>query len=287
MGDFRKKILQSVISEREEQELRRLWREAFEEEEAYLEYYHRNFLRKNRIWTLWDGDVLASMIHVNPYQIWQDNRILPGAFLVGVATDERYRRQGCMRILMEDVLDTLRSEGLVFAYLLPAKEEYYLPFGFATVGTQHSWTKKKNGEQDPFSGLSMFGRTETWSCLSNPAGMELVELADFYNQWLKEHYRSFVWRDKAYFSRRQEETQALSGCLYRLQESGRITGVASLAQEESLWRLYDVAGDDLLERLKQSPDWLKEEKPLKIMIKWFKKPDMPEEWLPFAVEELT
>ena len=191
MGDFTKKILQTVISEWEEKELRRLWREAFEEEEAYLDYYHRHFLRMNRIWTLWDGDALVSMLHVNPYRIWQGDRILPGAFIVGVATDNRYRRQGCMRILMEDALETLKAEGLMFAHLLPVKEEYYLPFGFTTVGEQHGWIRKRDGEHlEPFEDPAMFGRTERWLPMAAPAEMQMVELADFYNQWLKAHYSS-------------------------------------------------------------------------------------------------
>lgn len=287
MEDYQLKVLQAVISEREERELRRLWREAFQEEETYLDCYHRQNLRRNRIWTLWDGETLVAMLHANPYRIWQGSRIMPGCFLVGVATDARYRRQGCMRQLMDAALAALKAEGVPFVHLLPAREEYYRDFGFQTVGTQHAWVKKRGTEADPFLEETMWGRTERWMRMDDPDWMELVEVADFYNQWLKGRSAAFVWRDGDYFRRRWEESAALGGCLYRLQESGRITGAAALEQTEEQWRLYDVAGDELIAALERSRGWEPEAQPLKIMIKWLKKPEDPQEWLPFTAEELT
>lgn len=139
---YEMKVLKDEISTGEEQELRRLWKEAFEEEDAYLDYYHRNHLRHNRVWTLWDGDRLISMLHANPRRLWVNGTLTDSCFIVGVATDPSYRRRGCMGRLMNAALRTLQKEGMDFVYLLPAKEEYYLPFGFQTVGTQHAWRRR-------------------------------------------------------------------------------------------------------------------------------------------------
>ena len=50
--------------------------------------------------------------------------------IVGVATDEEYRRQGVMRELLVKTFQELRSRGELFTYLMPADENYYLPFDF-------------------------------------------------------------------------------------------------------------------------------------------------------------
>ena len=86
---YEMKLLQKEISVKEEQELRRLWREAFEDEEAYLDFYHRYHLRRNRIWTLWDGERLVAMLHANPYQVQVNGTLLQSCFIVGIATDRR------------------------------------------------------------------------------------------------------------------------------------------------------------------------------------------------------
>ncbi len=138
---YEMKLLQKEISKREEQELRRLWQEAFEEEEAYLDFYHRYHLHHNRIWTLWDGERLIAMLHANPYQIQVNGALLQSCFIVGIATDPRYRRKGCMGRLMNTALRTFQKEGMDFVYLVPQNELAYLPFGFQTIGEQHTWRR--------------------------------------------------------------------------------------------------------------------------------------------------
>ena len=138
---YEMKLLQKEISVKEEQELRRLWREAFEDEEAYLDFYHRYHLRRNRIWTLWDGECLVAMLHANPYQVQVNGTLLQSCFIVGIATDRRYRRKGCMGRLMNTALRAFQKEGMDFVYLIPQNELSYLPFGFQTVGEQHTWRR--------------------------------------------------------------------------------------------------------------------------------------------------
>ena len=138
---YEMKVLQQEISAKEEQELRRLWREAFEEEEAYLDFYHRYHLRHNRIWTLWDGERLVAMLHANPYQVQVNGTRMQSSFIVGIATDRRYRRKGCMGRLMNAALRTFQKEGMDFVYLVPQNELFYLPFGFQTIGEQHAWRR--------------------------------------------------------------------------------------------------------------------------------------------------
>lgn len=180
---YEMRVLSREIKKWEEQELRRLWKEAFREEEAYLDFYHSFNLKNNRIWTLWDGERLISMLHANPYRILVKGTLYDSYFIVGVATEERYRRKGCMGRLMKAALRTFQKEGIEFVYLLPAKEEYYLPFGFRTVGTQHAWMRPiekgevvvwEAGEEEQmlpgFLGLPGAERNRLTGTLSLPGG---------------------------------------------------------------------------------------------------------------------
>ena len=48
-----------------------------------------------------------------------------GAYIYAVCTRRRYRGMGVMRTLLTDVLGILRSRGMSFAFLVPARREYF------------------------------------------------------------------------------------------------------------------------------------------------------------------
>jgi len=287
---YEMRVLQTEISESEERELRRLWSESFEEEAGYAEYYHRYHLRQNRIWTLWDGERLISMLHANPHRIQVRGVEKESYFIVGVATEENYRRQGCMRRLMEAALETFRQEGIEFVYLLPAREEYYLPFGFEAIGTQTAWRRpltaygegiweneKEFSEVLAASDLSRIVREE-----------ELRQLGEYANAWLTEHAAAYVGRDVAYYQKRMDEGLAMGGDLYLLtQADGKRAGAAMLGREPGYWCLYDVIGEGLIGALEESTDWEQIPEQQKIMVCWLAETGQPQDLVPFVMEELA
>ena len=70
------------------------------------------------------------MLHLNPYRLFVRGKEVDAHYIVGVATDEEYRRQGVMRELLADTFHRLRERGEMFTYLMPADRDYYLPFDF-------------------------------------------------------------------------------------------------------------------------------------------------------------
>lgn len=297
-NQYEMRVLQTEISEWEEQELRRLWGESFEEEAGYAEYYHCYHLRQNRIWTLWDGERLISMLHANPHQIQMQGEQKKSYFIVGVATEESYRRQGCMRQLMEAALETFRQEGIEFVYLLPAKEEYYLPFGFEVIGTQNAWRRPltvgeegiwKN-EQESSEVLAALrplphGQSELSQTVREK---ELRQLSEYANTWLAERASAYVWRDAAYYRKRMVEGLAMGGDLYLLnRDGGRKAGAAMLGREPGYWCLYDVIGEELIEALETSDVWEQMPEQQTIMVCWLGGENHREALVPFVMEELA
>ena len=108
---------------------RNLWRQCFHDPEAYEEFYFDNVYPNNRVYFEED----KGMLHLNPYlcHVGMKERILH--YIVGVATDERYRRCGIMRNLLQRALLDMREEQEPFTYLMPADVRYYEPFGFVSA----------------------------------------------------------------------------------------------------------------------------------------------------------
>lgn len=76
-----------------------------------------------------DG-MIRGMLHLNPYELLIGKDAVDAHYIVGVATDEEFRRQGVMRELLTDTFSRLRRQGEMLTYLMPADEAYYIPFDF-------------------------------------------------------------------------------------------------------------------------------------------------------------
>lgn len=117
-------------------QVRALWKECFHDTEAYMDFYFSWKTRDNVIYGLYDEDKLISMVHLNPYQLSVNGDKIDSYYIVGVATDALYRKRGLMRKLLIAAMQQMYNQKVPFTYLMPAKEEIYLPFDFRIVTTQ-------------------------------------------------------------------------------------------------------------------------------------------------------
>ena len=111
-----------------------MWEDNFHDPVSYADFYFSEVYGKNEVLlnqeTQADDDVVKGMLHLNPYTLHVKGQPAQAKYIVGVATDEEYRRQGVMRELLVKTFQELRGRGEVFTYLMPADENYYLPFDF-------------------------------------------------------------------------------------------------------------------------------------------------------------
>ncbi len=133
------------------------------------------------------------MLHINRYlcSVFGCQMELP--YIVGVATKDTCRRQGVMRNTLERVLHDLECQNVPFAYLMPAKEEYYYDFGFRKVSEWQTCEVKPDIEpkkKDFFfvSYEDMKGRGDLWHNV-------LTQI----HTTLQEKYDIFAVHDEAYF----------------------------------------------------------------------------------------
>lgn len=109
-----------------------LWQRNFQDPVPYADFYFDQYYGRNRVLLHQDQEdqVINGSIHLNPYRLNVRGKTFSGSYLVGIATDEEYRRQGIMRTMLRETFARLREEGAPFTYLMPADEAYYLPFDF-------------------------------------------------------------------------------------------------------------------------------------------------------------
>lgn len=111
-----------------------MWEDNFHDPVSYANFYFNEVYGKNEVLLneemSADENIVKGMLHLNPYTLHVKGQQAEVKYIVGVATDEEYRRQGVMRELLVKIFQELRSRGELFTYLMPADENYYLPFDF-------------------------------------------------------------------------------------------------------------------------------------------------------------
>lgn len=161
------------LPQEEKERSRALYEEMFPEDgPAYTDAYYRIKGACNRILVLEEQGKLISMLHLNPYRFWMRGELTDANYVVAVATRPQYRHQGCMRALLTRALGDLYEERQPFAFLMPASEAIYRPFGFRWMGNE-----------------------------------DFRELSAMPPERLSEACDLFVWKDAAYFEQQVPEEE--------------------------------------------------------------------------------
>ena len=192
---------------------RKLWEEIFTEDSPqFLDYYYSVKIRDNEIYVIEDGDEIVSMVHLNPYEMYVNNQIYQTHYIVAVATDVRYRKQGLMRKLLNHVMQVMSDRGEPFTFLMPAAEAIYKPFGFGFIYEQKS--EKVVGKKSCDTMLEVIPAKEEYC----------REIADFANGYLQK-YDVVTQRSEEYYKRLLAEQKSEGGGILIAKHNGIITGI--------------------------------------------------------------
>ena len=120
-----------------------LWRDSFSDEnEMSTNFYFMNRYDLQNTYILKNNDTLVSMLQIVPYTIIINHQETLAYFILGVATNKNYQKQGMMKKLMNYVLSLPKfadSKIMLQAY----HSEIYYSFGF-TEKYFHKITKIDN-----------------------------------------------------------------------------------------------------------------------------------------------
>lgn len=205
------------LSLEEHAKTRKLWEEIFTEDTSeFLDYYYSVKTKENEIYVIEDGDKIVSMLHLNPYEMRIYDKIYQTHYIVAVATDEKYRKQGLMRQLLNHAMQVMADRGEPFTFLMPAAETIYKPFGFKFVYEQKQG--KINGRRYGDASL----------VIENAEAPDCNAIADFANQMLQE-YDIVTWRTVSYYQTLLSELASEDGGILLAKRNGQIEGVFGYA----------------------------------------------------------
>ncbi|MEE1312832.1 MAG: GNAT family N-acetyltransferase [Lachnospiraceae bacterium] len=217
----------------QENSFRKMWKTVFGDTERYIDFYYKNMYSKNQVMAAQNQKEIVGMIHLNPYKMQVGKERLDLHYIVGVATLEKYRRQGIMREMLLRCMSDMAKNNEVFTYLMPANKAYYEPFDFAFVQSFASEEIKSCKYQD--------------NSRLQPLKKELYKSAcEFLNGYLRKHYKVYTWIDEKYLNQLWEECLCEDGEILVLQECGKVKGFCCYGQEDKIY-IRQMFADDILQ----------------------------------------
>ncbi len=195
------------------EDIRKLWDKSFDDPEGFSDYYFDKVCSYNKILSAYSDEQLVGMIHLNPYKVYYDGKMVDTYYVVGVAVARRFRGNGIMKQMINRVVQDVQTEGVPFVFLMPKLEEYYISSGFEKVYNtrQLEYTVVDDEEfereiSDCYASLMLY--TEHLSEI----GDDLFDkIADNINDNLKTKYNTFCYRDEEYLKTMVEEHKCQNG----------------------------------------------------------------------------
>lgn len=191
---------------------RELWEEIFvEDSKEFLDYYDRWKYAENECYGIFDGERLVSMMQLNPYEMQIKGAVLvKSRYIIAVATREEYRHRGMMAALLKESLGGMRRQGMPFAFLMPAAEAIYHPFGFRYFYESNVGMLKLCEEDGTKSGTGLSVRSAVPS--------DIPGLAAFAEEIQPELFDCYTRRDSHYYEMLLCELATEAGGLLLLTE---------------------------------------------------------------------
>ncbi|MGN0395149.1 MAG: GNAT family N-acetyltransferase [Coprococcus sp.] len=224
----------SILDKTWSGQIRKLWKEAFDDSESYMDFYYQYVYPDNVVFGAYDKNKLVSMIHLNPYSVMFEGREMTLHYIVGVATDEEYRKQGVMKTLMLKCCEYLKSLGEPFTYLMPENEIYYAGMGFcryedSVIVPIKSYEKMMQCHQDNENGKQL-NNYEKDICIKSVSDVYEHDLERFnYDLYLR--YDLFAVHDSRYMELLDRQCRAENGEAYVLYKSGAIQAVFGFMED--------------------------------------------------------
>lgn len=139
------------------EELKQLWKDTFGDTDTYLDLFFNHVYKEENVVVQYKGGKLIAALHLIPYQMTLNGKIIPVSYICGVATIPEERGKGIMTSLMQEAHMRLRERGDELAVLIPVSNalfNYYEKMGYRNFFYYHK-TLYKGNFTDTDSGLKL------------------------------------------------------------------------------------------------------------------------------------
>lgn len=216
---------------------KKMWQEVFEDTEEYVEYYFEHKFPVSKVYSDVENGELRAMALFTPYEVCYKGEVCTADYIVGVATDKNYRRQGLMSKLLRQGME----DRMVF--LCPANPVYYEKLGFSPT----YWR-----ETTVFNTLEKESRytVKKWSELEKDKKQMVV---DFVEAKMKEEsFELYMKRSIPYYDAVALEMQALEGDVLILFDGDAIVAVLNYCYEETEYIVTELIAE------RKKAEWIPE-----------------------------
>lgn len=129
-----------IATAQDTEAVKNLWAYCFETaEDPFFKYYFSKAYEPEHTMVGYDGELLASMVHLRQYTLHVRGAALPVSYMVGVATDPVARRGGIGGQLLLSSLEELKQRGQGITILMPSKAAFYQQYGWELYA--HQWVQ--------------------------------------------------------------------------------------------------------------------------------------------------
>lgn len=208
----------------------KLWKDCFGDSKQYMDYYFSEKLIDNTVYMLEEDGHVVSMLHLNPYEMMVEGEILTANYIVGVATEEAYRKRGYMGRLLKAAFHDMYEDGQLFTYLMPAAYAIYAPYDFRYIYEQRRLSLKQP-EGTMLQAAQVKARVElcSWDELEEIKKEAAIHMA---NIMLSERFDVYPYRSMHYYERMSKEMKAADGDVLVVQKENRVVGIISYMTEQ-------------------------------------------------------
>lgn len=221
----------------------RLWEKCFDDSAQYIKYYFNN---------RWHGSITfisdnVSMLHLNPYRINLNKKEFLTYYIVGVCTLEKYRRRGYMDNVLKCALRYMYGKSVPFAYLMPASEKIYKPYGFNGIYSVKSWdgSLEKLNAAVYKSTMCNNVKSVSYDMLTESQKDSLVQ---YTKESLSKHFSCYAVHDIDYFEELYTEMLACNGGIDTFWNSGQCTGyIVYLCEECNKIEIVESVFEDTIQ----------------------------------------
>lgn len=234
-------------------EIKKVWKICFPKQDPrYMDFYFKNIYDPDSCYVNVQDGKIVSVLMRNRHALMFNGRVLATSMIVGAATLPEYRRKGCMKELLDVVIDACEHTELL-TLIQTETPELYEGFGFRTIYRRSDFRLERKDVR----------RITNFGCAYEPSALDLLKV---YSNFIR-RFNGFYPRDLEYFVRYKKEITAVGGKIVAYYDGkNQIRGYASMIPQGNELRVEEIVYLDSMSLVKLCNAALQERRVIHLLV---------------------
>jgi predicted acetyltransferase len=200
-----------------------LWKQAFGDSDGYIDFNFKYNLTLENSFGIYNEYKLVCMLFMLPKILINGDKKMSTYFIVGVSTDNEYRKKGYARDIMAYAKDYLNKNNVPLVFLYPFNHEFYKKLDYHTISHMRKieFDKKTNNDNSKYK----------FSKYSKDNKPDISILLGLYNEYAKTK-ESYFLRTKEDYEVKLETMQVDGGEVLIITKNNKPVGYVLYFIEE-------------------------------------------------------